>query len=223
MEQVVWFSPYGRQEPLRKILAFGERLKDQSHAHLDPTSLDYLGRMQGAAKRMQELIDALLQYSRVASQVGRFEPVSLKTLAQEVISDLETRITECRGEVKVGKLPEVYGEPVQLRQLLQNLILNGLKFHPPELAPIVSLEGNDLGDGTAELRVKDNGIGFEERFLDRIFRPFQRLHTREEFEGTGMGLAICQKIVERHNGSIIARSVPGSGATFIVVLPTRQS
>ena len=128
-------------------------------------------------------------------------------------------MNESGGTVETGDLPTVKADRLQMRQLFQNLIVNGLKFHRAGEAPRVRVKGRRLPDGSAEVTVSDNGVGFEEKYLDRIFRPFQRLHTREEFEGTGMGLAICQKIVERHGGGIAAKSVPGGGSQFIVVVP----
>jgi signal transduction histidine kinase len=183
--------------------------------------------MQNAASRMQTLINDLLALSRVTSKAQPFVTVDLNTVAREVISDLETRIERTGGQVLLGELPIIQADAVQMRQLLQNLIGNALKFHRPEVAPVVKvtsqiLEGDERHtDGTCRLFVEDNGIGFEEQYLDRVFIPFQRLHGRTEYEGTGIGLAICRKIAERHQGDITARSVPGQGTTFVVTLPLK--
>jgi signal transduction histidine kinase len=148
-----------------------------------------------------------------------------------VISDLEERIHRTNGRVELGALPTIEADPLQMRQLLQNLIANGLKFTRPGAPPVVMVASRQLdpaernGDSVPgwEISVSDNGIGFEEVYLDRVFELFQRLHGRHEYEGTGMGLAICRKIVQRHGGTITARSVPERGATFIVHLPQRQT
>jgi signal transduction histidine kinase len=183
---------------------------------------------------MRTLITDLLTFSRLTTKVQSFAAVDLGQLAREVVSDLEDRILQTGGRVEVGALPTVDADAMQMRQLFQNLIGNALKFHRPGEPPIVKVEGKILSGGdralgrsrtngpVCQLAVVDNGIGFEEKYLDRIFELFQRLHGRHEYEGTGMGLAICRKIVERHGGSITAQSQPGHGATFTVLLPTRH-
>lgn len=213
------------QEPLRKIQAFGDRLKTKHAASLNDEGLDYLSRMQQAAQRMQVLIDDLLTFSRVTSKAQPFAPVDLAYVAQEVKSDLDARIERTGGRVEIGALPTIEAEPTQMRQLLQNLIANALKFHRPGEAPIVKVSADlqeEGADSCCRMIVEDNGIGFDEKYLDRIFTVFQRLHGRSEYEGTGIGLAVCRRIVERHGGSITARSAPGQGSTFIVTLPLRQ-
>jgi PAS domain S-box-containing protein len=216
------------QEPLRKIQAFGDRLHAKYAEALGDQGRDYLERMQAAAARMRSLINDLLNFSRVATKAQPFSPVDLGQVALEVLSDLEGRIEQTGARVEVDGLPTVQADPMQMRQLLQNLIGNALKFHRPGEPPIVQVAGRVIeapeGDATAsqprcEIAVRDNGIGFDEKYLDRIFGVFQRLHGRGEYEGTGMGLAICRKIVERHGGSITARSTPVRGATFLVTLP----
>jgi PAS domain S-box-containing protein len=222
------------QEPLRKIQAFGDRLQSRCTEALDEQGRDYLQRMLGAAGRMQNLINDLLAYSRVASKAQPFHKVDLAQVAREVVSDLEARLAQTGGRVEVGELPTIEADPVQMRQLMQNLIGNALKFHQLNVAPVIRLEGQLLAgprwstDGNGgppafcEIRVCDNGIGFEEKYRDRLFHVFQRLHGRGEYEGTGMGLAICRRIVERHGGGITAQSTPGQGSTFIVTLPLAQ-
>ncbi len=206
------------QEPLRKIQAFGDRLKARHADALEATGKDYLERMQNAAGRMQVLIRDLLAYSRVTSGAQPFAPVDLQRVAADVVQDLETQIERTGGRVEVGALPEIDADAMQLRQLLQNLISNALKFHREGVPPEVRVSGT-AGGGWAELRVADHGIGFEEQYLDRIFTPFERLHGRSAYEGTGIGLAICRKIAHRHGGEITARSTPGEGTTFLVTLP----
>jgi PAS domain S-box-containing protein len=206
------------QEPLRKIMAFGERLRAYA-ASLDESGLDCLTRMQGAADRMSTLIEDLLRYSRVTTRAQAIEKVDLTTVACQVMADLDARLRETRGRVLVNSLPVVQADSSQMRQLLQNLLANALKFHPKDTPPEVTVTSSPLGNGMVAITVSDNGVGFDEKYLDRIFRPFQRLHSRADFEGSGMGLAICQKIVQRHGGEITARSQPGSGSSFTVSLP----
>jgi PAS domain S-box-containing protein len=225
LEQFAYVASHDLQEPLRKIQAFGDRLKGKHESSLGPEGVDYLTRMQNAAARMQVLIQDLLSLSRVASHAKPFAAVDLADVAAMVISDLEVRITERNGRVEASGLPVVFGDRGQLAQLFQNLIGNGLKFQKPGENPVVKVSGEavTLSDGAAAWRitVEDNGIGFDEKYRDRIFQIFQRLHGRNEYEGTGIGLAICRKIVERHGGVIAAHSSPGAGAKFVITLPQR--
>ena len=149
-------------------------------------------------------------------------PVDLNTLVQQVVSDLEVRIQQNGATLEIGPLPVVDADPLQMRQLFQNLLANALKFQQPGVPPTVRVYAQDVGESDVEVCVQDEGIGFDEKYLDRIFTIFQRLHGRVDYEGTGVGLAVCRKIVERHGGTITARSAPGEGATFIVTLPRSQ-
>jgi len=230
LQDFAFVASHDLQEPLRKIAAFGDRLRDSAAGVLGDESLDYLGRMQNAAQRMQTLINDLLDFSRVATRAQPFVSTDLNVIAKEVMSDLETRIEQTLGRVEIGQLPTLEADPVQMRQLLQNLIANALKFHRRDVGPIVRVSairlpasaGSPMNQECVQILVEDNGIGFDVKFIDRIFTPFQRLHARHEFEGTGMGLAICRKISERHHGAITATSNPGQGSTFIVTLPLHQ-
>jgi PAS domain S-box-containing protein len=223
LEQFAYVASHDLQEPLRKIQAFGDRLKTKYEAGLGPEGLDYLTRMQSAAARMQVLIQDLLSLSRVASNSKPFTSVDLGEVIRTVVSDLEMRIQDVSGRVEVGTLPVIFGDRGQMAQLFQNLIGNGLKFRKPGENPVVRLESklHTLPSGAAgwQIIVQDNGIGFDEKYRDRIFQIFQRLHGRNEYEGTGIGLAICRKIVDRHGGVITANSAPGAGATFLITLP----
>jgi light-regulated signal transduction histidine kinase (bacteriophytochrome) len=225
LEQFAYIASHDLQEPLRKVQAFGDMLATEYEQALGEEGRDYLQRMQNASKRMQALITDLLAFSRVATKGRPFQPVNLAEIVVQVLSDLEARLGSTCGRVEVGDLPLIEADPTQMSQLFQNLIGNALKYGRPGVPPVVKVHGRALPDRGAspvqwwEIRFADNGIGFDEKYLDRIFLPFQRLHGRGEYEGTGMGLAICRKIVERHGGAITARSTPGSGSAFIVTLP----
>ncbi len=210
------------QEPLRKIQTFADRLRSKLSTQLSAEADDYLNRMLSSAGRMRKLIDDLLTYSRVTSKGSPFQPTNLNQVVNEVLSDLEIRIEQSGGKVEVQSLPEIDADPSQMRQLFQNLIANGLKFHQENVPPVITITAEIVGD-RCQLSVYDNGIGFDEKYLDRIFTIFQRLHGRQEYEGTGVGLAVCRRIVERHDGSITANSSPGNGANFRISLPLKQS
>jgi PAS domain S-box-containing protein len=222
LEDFAYVASHDLQEPLRKIQAFGDRLKQRYGEVLTGEGVDYLNRMQSAAGRMQALINDLLAFSRVTTQAHPFTAVDLAAVAGEVVHDLEIRIHQAGGEVVIGALPTIEADALQMRQLLQNLVSNALKFHRPEVPPRVEVSGK-ISAAHAQLVVSDNGIGFDEKYADRIFTLFERLHGRGTYEGTGIGLAICRKIAQRHGGDIRARSTPGEGASFIVTLPVKQS
>lgn len=227
LEEFAFVASHDLQEPLRKVQTFGDRLKMKYAERLDDTGRDYIERMQAATGRMQTLINDLLIWSRVTTKARPFVSVELNEVAREVVSDLEARIERTGGRVELGTLPELAADPTQMRQLLQNLIGNGLKFHRPDLPPVVSVRSEGIRDEAGSIvqwriEVADNGIGFEEKYLDRIFTIFQRLHGRDQYEGTGVGLAICRKIVERHGGTLTAHSQPEQGATFVCLLPAQQ-
>jgi PAS domain S-box-containing protein len=219
LRQFAFIASHDLREPLRKVQTFGERLRADTESVLSDRARDYLVRMEKASARMEQLLEALLQYSRVTMTGRPFEPVDLNKTLREVLSDLDLFIAESQGTVEIGSLPTVSADPIQMRQLFENLLLNALKFRKKESPPRVSVKETSHGGEFAEIRVADNGIGFDEKYLDRIFQPFQRLSGELDYEGTGMGLAICQKLVERHGGKIIARSEPGKGSTFVIVLP----
>ena len=209
------------QEPLRKVIAFGDHLKEHSGDNLDEMGRDFLTRMQNAAQRMAVLIEALFQYSRVGARTEPFQPVDMLAVVFGVVADMGERIAKSHAQIEVAAMPQVMADPVQVRQLLQNLVANALKFQRPGTSPHLVIEGRTIPArrDDCEISVRDNGIGFDEKYLERIFRPFQRLHGRSEYEGSGMGLAICRKVVARHGGTITARSRPGEGSTFVVTLP----
>jgi light-regulated signal transduction histidine kinase (bacteriophytochrome) len=222
LEQFASVASHDLQEPLRKILMFGDRLKKQA-TDLGGAEQGYIARMQNAAARMQQLIEGVLSYSRVVRETRFFESLSLRTVVQEVLSDLEARILSCAAQIHVGPLPTLEVDAVEMRQLFQNLIGNALKFARKEVPPRLQIRSQTFPNGTVEITLKDNGIGFEEKYQKQIFQPFQRLHTREKYEGIGMGLAICQKIVAHHGGELTARSTLGKGSTFFIRLPRADS
>lgn len=237
LRDFAYIASHDLQEPLRKIRAFSSLVLEDHGDALGETGHDYLSRVEDAAERMSQLINDLLVYSRVTTQAQPFEPVDLEQVARTVRSDLDLRIAEVDGTVEIGDLPTVEGDPTQIRQVIQNLISNGLKFHKPDESPHVRVEASvePVSDelqqsgrldasctDVCRLTVSDDGIGFEQSYADRIFSPFKRLHGRDEYEGTGMGLAICRRILERHGGDITAESTPGEGTTFTVLLPVSR-
>ncbi|UTA48505.1 ATP-binding protein [Simiduia sp. 21SJ11W-1] len=241
LQSFAFVASHDLQEPLRKIRAFGDRLQDRYSDQLGDGK-DYVERMQNAASRMSKLIEDLLAFSRVSTRRKPFEQVDLQSTVAEVLDDLQFKIEETNAQIKVDPLPTISADPMQMGQLFLNLIGNALKFIEPQRQPVIHITaaetrlhfagqepGEILTDATGndvpaiEIAVQDNGIGFDEQFLDKVFNAFQRLHAREAYEGTGIGLAICRRIVERHGGTITANSIPGEGATFIVVLPLEQA
>lgn len=219
LEEFAYVASHDLQEPLRKIISFSRLLEEKEAERLDAESLDYLQRVVSGAGRMRHLIEDLLTYSRVMRKQLPFSEVDLNEVVKNVISDLEIRILETEARVTAGPMPRVFGDPVQLHQLFLNLVGNALKFRKKDEVPVIEITAEALQKGFYEIRIKDSGIGFDEKYLDRIFVPFQRLHTRSEYEGTGIGLSVCQKIIQRHGGVITARSRPGEGAVFIFTLP----
>lgn len=235
LQSFAFVASHDLQEPLRKIEAFGQLLMEQYAHQLDEQAANYLRRMQAAARRMSHLIRDLLSYSRLGSRQTVFEAVSLANLVSEILDDLEPTLIRSGVQLTVGELPTLAGDPTQLRQLLQNLISNALKFSqksvggPPQVTitsqrvagtdPSVRARSGDDEKAYWMIDVIDNGIGFDVRYLDRIFEVFQRLHTTQQFSGSGIGLAICKRVAENHGGWITADSQPGQGATFRVYLP----
>ena len=224
LEDFAFVASHDLQEPLRKIRAFSDRLVSGAAPGLDERAQDYLGRIAAAAGRMQRLIDDLLAYSRVTTRARPFKSVDLNASVADALADLEARVEATGASIEVGELPRVQGDETQLRQVMQNLLGNALKFTVPGRLPKITVRaetaaGGDASGGRVTLVVEDNGIGFDPRHVERIFAPFQRLHSRGEYEGSGMGLAIVRRIVERHGGSIQAIGAPGTGAAFRVTLP----
>jgi signal transduction histidine kinase len=189
---------------------------------LNDRDRDYLDRMQVAAGRMQRFIDDLLQYSKVTLKAQPFELTDLGQVVAETLGDIEARLSQTGGRVEFSGLPLLDADRFQMRQLFQNLISNSLKFHREGVPPIVKIHARREENGFWKIIVEDNGVGFDAKFADRIFKPFERLHGRTRFEGSGMGLAICRKIVDRHKGDIHAESEPNRGAKFVITFPEKQ-
>ncbi len=229
LEDFAFIAAHDLQEPLRKIMSFGERLQSHLKGQPNDQGLDYLGRMLGAARRLQSLMQDLLLYSEVDTKAQPFKEVEVGEIVDQVLRDLSGRIADLGAQISVARLPRLAADPRQIRQLLLNLIDNALKFHREGVAPVIRISGTvpaptpEGCSGTfCWLSVSDNGIGFEEQYLERISGVFQRLHGRDRYEGSGIGLAICNKIVKRHRGVLSAQSRPGEGATFIISLPLSQ-
>lgn len=229
LEEFAYVASHDLQEPLRKIETFGDRLQSKYADELPDGGKEYIARMQNATGRMRQLINDLLAYSRVTTKAKPFELIDLNRHIKGVCSDLQMRIEETGAEVVYKDLPSITADPTQLRQLLQNLIGNALKFQRPDVKPVVTisvetLEGDaSIGQGDrVQIIIADNGIGFDNKYKAQIFTIFQRLHGRNEYEGTGIGLATCRKIVERHDGVIDADGIEGEGAKFIITMPVHE-
>jgi signal transduction histidine kinase len=232
LQQFASIASHDLQEPLRKIRMFGDRLVKRGGDDLPEETKSDVQRIQGAALRMQRLIDDLLSFARVTSRNREFQLTDLGDITAEVVGDLEARIVELDAQIDVGELPVVEADKIQMRQLMQNLLSNALKFHRPEERPVIKVssrvidnvparfEGEQTPSARCEITVEDNGVGFDQQYAERIFSAFERLHSRADYDGTGIGLSIARKIVWRHGGDISATGMPGQGAKFTITLPT---
>ena len=220
------------QEPLRKIQSFSDILRIRHTQELSTEAQDYVKRIQSAASRMQNLVIALLDYSRISTKSQPIEKVNLTQIARKAAEDLDLAIEESQATLTIQPIPNISADPFQMQHLFLNLISNAIKFRQPNMPLEVNISGQIIQNGSptnahlngtiCEISVSDNGIGFDAKYSDRIFQPFERLHDPNQYDGTGMGLAICRKIVERHHGTITAQSTPGKGTTFIIHLPIQQ-
>lgn len=220
LEQFAYVASHDLQEPLRKVSSFVQLFAKRYAAQVDETGQSYLNFAVDGAHRMQLLIDDLLHYSRVSRGQGEQTPVDLERVYKALLQDLSQVIADTGATLECGPLPVVLGEPGQMRALLQNLIGNALKYHKPDVAPHIRIHSEVDANGIATLHVEDNGIGIEARFFERIFVIFQRLHNRNEYPGSGIGLSICKRIVENHGGRLWLESVPGQGSTFHFTIAT---
>ena len=218
LQDFAYIASHDLQEPLRKIQTFGSRLQDNADNGLGEKEQDYLHRMMNAAGRMQTLINDLLEFSRVTTKANPLVAVDLNETVEEVMSDLEVAAKEAEAQFDIGSLPTVDADPTQMRQLFQNLMGNAIKFRCTD-PPHISIQSEQNGGDMVKIHVRDNGIGIEPKYSERVFQVFQRLHSRSEYDGTGIGLAICRKIVDRHGGTIVATKNEGVGSTFTIELP----
>ena len=220
LEQFAYVASHDLQEPLRMVVSYVQLLARRYKGKLEGDADDFIGFAVDGAVRMQQLINDLLSYSRVSTRGGTFQPVDCNQALDRAVANLKVAIGESGATILRQPLPKIQGDPTQLAQLFQNLIGNAVKFRGPE-APVVSVEAKQEA-GHWLISVRDNGIGMESEYLDRIFIIFQRLHSKGEYPGTGIGLAICKKIVERHGGRIWAESQPGQGTTFHFTFPLEK-
>lgn len=232
LEQFAFVASHDLQEPLRKIQSFSNLITNRYGNLFDADSLMFMGKISGSAERMSKLIKDLLNFSRISNHQEKFEYVALQTIIQRILDDQELRIKGMNVRVELSDLPAIEAVSGQIDHLFTNLISNALKFTRPNVQPLLRIEVKPVpGHAYAglvtdrdyvEISVTDNGIGFDEKYLDHIFKVFQRLHGKSAYEGTGIGLAICKRVVMYHHGYITARSQPGVGTTFVVVLPESQ-
>jgi two-component system sensor histidine kinase/response regulator len=218
LDEFTYVASHDLQEPVRKLISFSKLLEQDAGANLEERAKKDLSFIVDAAARMRDLIQDLLALSRAGRAAMKVEPISLANCVDSALDALEMRVLETHAEIDRDELPEIAGDAVLMTQLYQNLVGNALKFIPPDRQPKIRITANRRGDEW-ELAVADNGIGIKPEHVDRLFRPFQRLHGRGEFEGTGIGLAICKKAVERHGGQIWVESVPGAGSQFKFTIP----
>jgi signal transduction histidine kinase len=228
LEDFAAIASHDLRAPLQKMKSFADLLDEDYKPCLDEEGRDVLQRLRRSVHRMQRLVDDLLELARVRAKGRPFTRVDLSLVAREVMSDLEPVLRAKGGFMEIGDLPAIDADPTQMHQLLQNLSSNGLKFQRPDEIPMIRIEASVIdnpigGSPLCRLRVADNGVGFDNKYAERIFRPFERLHSQQDYEGSGMGLAVCAKIVERHGGTIAAYGVLGEGASFLVTLPVRHA
>jgi PAS domain S-box-containing protein len=221
LQEFAFAASHDLQEPLRKIQTFCDMAQKRCAPVLDSAGKDYLDRVVNSASRMRQLLSDLLDFSRVATRPEPFKKIELAKIVREAADVFEATVKETGCQIEVENIPAIEADESQMLRLFQNLIGNALKFRSGE-TPKVKVHGKLVGRKLCEILVEDDGIGFDPQFAELIFKPFQRLHRRNEYDGTGMGLAICRKIVERHGGNIRAESEPGKGSTFIIRLPVKQ-
>jgi signal transduction histidine kinase len=218
LDRFAYVASHDLQEPLRKILVFSDKLQTKYKDSLEGEIGQSLEKIAKASARMQSLINDLLKFSRQTSVSEDFVIISLRTLIQDVVADLEVEIDKSSAQIHLEDLPEIFGIPSQMRQLFQNLLSNALKFRKKDEPPVIRVYNEPWTDAN-RIVIQDNGIGFDPRYSEEIFMVFKRLHSYHEFEGSGVGLSICKKITDKHNGVIRAESKIGEGSKFIIELP----
>jgi PAS domain S-box-containing protein len=222
LQQFAFVASHDLQEPLRKIMFYSDYIQNKYIAVVDEKSREYLRSMHKASLRMRSLINDLLSFSQIDKKVLDIKPVDLNKLMKQVIEVYEISIKEKRANINVGDLPAIEGDPTMIARLLENVLSNALKYTRDDVIPEIKISGVQ-NDGMVEIIIADNGIGFEERMISKIFTLFQRLHGREKYDGTGLGLAICRKIADMHQGSITAKSRINEGSSFFIYLPVKQN
>jgi len=234
LEEFAYIASHDLQEPLRKITAFSERLEEKAYNEIGQEGQLYLKRILASTQNMRSLIDNLLEFSRTSRPTDSLEKIDLNMILKEVLTDLELKMEETNAVIEGSPMPTITSYPSQMKQLFTNLLSNAIKFRNPAETPIIKISVENLSDKEKnvhslfrdtryyKITIKDSGIGFDQEYSSKIFQIFQRLHGKAEYPGSGIGLAICKKIVDNHNGIIYAESVPGNGAAFIIVLPENQ-
>jgi PAS domain S-box-containing protein len=222
LQQFAYVASHDLQEPLRKIIFYSDYIKNKCTTVVDDKSKEYLNSMLEASHRMRNLISDLLSFSQVDKQTLNIEEVDLNTLMKQALNDYEIKITEKKARINLGEMPVIEGDPIMLTRLFENILSNALKYTSEGTEPLVEIS-SAIKEDFVEIQFSDNGIGFDEQFVSKIFTLFQRLHGREKYTGTGLGLAICRKIVDMHGGTITATSKPGEGSSFYICLPLKQN
>jgi light-regulated signal transduction histidine kinase (bacteriophytochrome) len=220
LQQFVYVASHDLQEPLRMVTSYLSLMERTFKHQLDPKAIEYIDHAMEGGNRMRELINDVLAYSRVDSQGKKFVPVDMGEVVAKVLAILRVMIEDTKAEVNIDPLPTISAYESQMIQVIQNLIANALKFHGQD-RPMIQISSS-MGEKEWTFSIKDNGIGFEMKDAEKIFLMFQRLHSREEYAGTGIGLALTKKIVERHGGRIWVESMPGKGATFFFSIPATE-
>jgi PAS domain S-box-containing protein len=219
LSQFAHIASHDLQEPARKIATYAGLLEDLPG--MDVRARNYLGKMVIASNRMQKLVRDVLSYSALSRQGPGYEPVDLHRIVEDVVSELDLLVEQKSAIIRLEALPTIDAIPLQMSQLFGNLLSNALKYAVADRPPIISVSCHTEGQNF-HIGVSDNGIGFDQKYADQIFSIFKRLHRNDQYGGTGIGLAMCKRIIENHKGSIAAISVPGEGTTFHIVLPAHQ-
>ena len=235
LEEFAYIASHDIQEPLHTIQAFCDLILTKYSQGLKDKAMDYLARIQKASERMHSLIENILILSRVRKKKIHYVTTDINKIVKDIVVDLQLTIDKINAGLKIEKLPTIEADPIQIQQLFSNLIGNALKFHATEKKPEILIHSQkikvaggsgknpkEIDEEMCRIIIKDNGIGFNKKNAERIFQPFERLHSHSSYEGTGIGLAICHSIVERHRGTITADSTPGEGSEFIITLPLKQ-
>lgn len=223
LKSFTWSASHHLQEPLRKIIIYANLLKKKYSGSLDEQGLDYVERIADTGKRLRGFLDAQVQFSVLENPEQQFSHVDLWEVVSDVLEDLEVLIDETGARITCKDLPKLSAEKFQMRQLFYNLVENALQFRADNVRPEIWIEGGSPDSGWLKITVRDNGIGFDNKYCERIFAPYQRLQRRSGISGSGMGLALCRRIVTHHRGEIEARGEPGQGSLFTIHLPEHLS